>query len=29
MVFQLWDGHKEDTDGKDKHWNSGMKLQDL
>lgn len=26
--FQLWDGH-EDTDGKDKHWNSGMKLWDF
>ena len=27
--LQLGDGHEEDTDGKEKHWNSGMKLWDL
>lgn len=28
-AFQLWDGHKKDANGKDKCWNSGIKLWDL
>lgn len=27
--FYLWDEHNQDTDGKNKLWNSGMKLWDL